>query len=163
MSITRASLLGDTFGSSASGTIPAGGIIMWSGSSVPTGWALCNGQNGTPDLRNRFIVGAHSGTGDGITTTPGPDFGTTTGTLTSNYTPGNFGGRVAHRLTVAELAEHFHYVPTPGGASGLSDTATTVAANYDYLPAMPTSSSGSNNYHENRPPYYALAFIMKIA
>ncbi|MBI4325506.1 MAG: tail fiber protein [Chloroflexi bacterium] len=40
------------------GTIPLGGIIMWSGSSVPDGWALCNGQNGTPDLRNRFIVGS---------------------------------------------------------------------------------------------------------
>jgi hypothetical protein len=43
-----------------SGGIPAGGIIMWSGTltSIPAGWVLCNGQNGTPDLRDRFIVGA---------------------------------------------------------------------------------------------------------
>lgn len=42
---------------------PAGIITMWSGSTsnIPTGWALCNGQNGTPDLRDRFIVGAGSG------------------------------------------------------------------------------------------------------
>lgn len=42
------------------GLIPRGGIIMWSGTinTIPTGWALCNGQNGTPDLRDRFIVGA---------------------------------------------------------------------------------------------------------
>lgn len=42
------------------GGVPTGGIIMWSGSSsdIPTGWALCNGSNGTPNLTNRFIVGA---------------------------------------------------------------------------------------------------------
>ena len=43
-------------------TLPTGVIVMWSGavSTVPSGWALCNGQNGTPDLRDRFIVGAGS-------------------------------------------------------------------------------------------------------
>jgi hypothetical protein len=43
---------------------PSGGIIMWSGTiaTIPSGWYLCNGSNGTPDLRNRFIVGAHSDT-----------------------------------------------------------------------------------------------------
>ena len=39
------------------GTIPVGGIIMWSGSTVPVGWATCNGSNGTPDLRDKFIIG----------------------------------------------------------------------------------------------------------
>ena len=39
-------------------TVPSGGIIMWSGSEVPDGWALCNGEDGTPDLRNRFVVGS---------------------------------------------------------------------------------------------------------
>lgn len=42
---------------SGPGTIPIGGIIMWSGTTAPIGWALCNGDNGTPDLRGRFIVG----------------------------------------------------------------------------------------------------------
>ena len=42
------------------GTIPSGGIILWSGAAnaIPTGWVLCDGQNSTPDLRNRFVVGA---------------------------------------------------------------------------------------------------------
>jgi hypothetical protein len=42
--------------------IPTGGILLWSGSigSIPAGYVLCNGNNGTPDLRDRFIVGAGS-------------------------------------------------------------------------------------------------------
>ena len=42
--------------------VPTGVIVMWSGSiaSIPSGWYLCNGSNGTPDLRNRFVVGAGS-------------------------------------------------------------------------------------------------------
>jgi hypothetical protein len=42
------------------GIIPVGGIILWSGSiaSIPTGWALCNGSNGTPNLMDKFIIGA---------------------------------------------------------------------------------------------------------
>jgi hypothetical protein len=48
---------------SGNGTIPVGGIIMWSGSiaSIPTGWALCDGSSGTPNLTDRFVVGAGSG------------------------------------------------------------------------------------------------------
>lgn len=40
------------------GSLPSGSIIMYKGSTIPSGWALCNGQNGTPDLRDKFIVGA---------------------------------------------------------------------------------------------------------
>ncbi|REE00547.1 tail fiber protein [Marinoscillum furvescens] len=39
------------------GTIPKGGIIMWAGTTVPSGWALCDGTNGTVDLSNRFVIG----------------------------------------------------------------------------------------------------------
>ena len=49
---------GMVWSASTSGEVPIGGIIMWSGASAPLGWALCDGSNGTPDLRDRFIVAA---------------------------------------------------------------------------------------------------------
>ena len=154
--VTAARLFGE-------GVIPLGGIIMWSGTiaSIPSGWALCNGSNGTPDLRNRFIVGAHSGAGIGTISTSGPGFNVDNGTLNANYTPGNAGGETAHQLTIAELAAHTHtgsaLYPGPGAEQnqqGGAEDSTSFNIN--------SGSTGSNKFHENRPPYYALAFIMRI-
>jgi microcystin-dependent protein len=151
------------------GTIPVGGIIMWSGTiaeiSSLTGWALCNGSNGTPDLRNRFIVGAHSGAGTGITSTTGPGISTDTAT-NPNYTPGNTGGETSHQLTVAELASHTHTLDTRDSTAdnGVGSPPNQEFAGWDGGPdrgAVITQSKGGDNYHENRPPYYALAFIMR--
>jgi len=141
------------------GTIPIGGIIMWSGTiaNVPTGWALCNGSNGTPDLRNRFIVGATSDASTGVT------FNANTGAVSGSYAPGNTGGSVAHQLTIAELASHYHDMATYNGVAGPYEVADG-GYGIDYgVQAPPTTSVGGNNYHENRPPYYALAFIMRVA
>jgi len=143
------------------GIVPVGGIIMWSGTiaNIPTGWALCNGSNSTPDLRNRFIVGAHSGAGTGITSTTGPTFSTTTGALSANYTPGNTGGETSHQLTIAELAAHNHTADLYRGEG--SSFAGGTSAQQQLNSAAATTTVGGDNYHENRPPYYALAFIMR--
>jgi microcystin-dependent protein len=143
----------------SSGTIPMGCIVMWSGSiaTIPTGWALCNGSNGTPDLRNRFIVGAHSGEGNGTSETAGPGFNSSTGVLTANYTPGNSGGETAHQLTIAELASHYH----TKGYQGTTENGIRGGDSNDVNQQTSTGSTGDDKYHENRPPYYALAFIMK--
>jgi microcystin-dependent protein len=178
MSVTQASLLGDTFGSSASGTVPVGGIIMWSGSSVPTGWALCNGQtsNGvqTPDLRNRFIVGVDSITKSGVTTQTG----------SSPYDPGDIGGSAD-----AVVVEHEHFVASSTGyESSGNDPKVELTSNKwvstfgiggtaefeerrDYVLERSgdeanvgrTSSTGESETGKNLPPYYALAFIMRVS
>ena len=142
------------------GIIPVGGIIMWSGTiaSIPTGWALCNGSNGTPDLRNRFIVGAHSGAGIGTISTAGPGISTNTAT-NPNYTPGNTGGETSHQLTIAELASHTHRFSQTnegvgGGGASVMDGPTSGTS-------FSPETIGGDQYHENRPPYYALAFIMR--
>ena len=127
---------------------------MWSGTvaNIPTGWALCNGSNSTPDLRNRFIVGASVATGNYA-------WDAQTGAVTGNYAPGNTGGEAAHQLTIAELASHTH---TYNGGN-LKSLAGDGAGADDYANGanLNTGSRGEDDYHENRPPYYALAFIMR--
>ena len=122
--------------------VPTGVIVMWSGSiaSIPSGWVLCNGSNGTPDLRSRFIVGA----------------GTT-------YNPGNIGGLSAVQLTINEIPAHNHAV-VANGASGWGSNHNWIGGNngWPYNPGWNTSSAGGGGSHENRPPYYALAYIMKL-
>ena len=144
------------------GTIPVGGIIMWSGSTsnIPTGWALCNGSNATPDLRNKFVIGAHSGAGIGTISTAGPGFSTTTGALSADYTPGNTGGETAHQLTTDELASHTHTTES-NNATGGNYSGGGNSSNLGAYAGTNTGSAGSSRFHENRPPYYALAFIMR--
>lgn len=158
------------------GTIPIGGIIMWSGTlaAIPLGWALCNGSSGTPDLRERFIVGAG---GDN------PSVNGSTG-----YNPGNTGGDNTVTLTVNQIPSHNHDgitgVDSPdhthtssfirdrsSGATGnavLGDEnyygnqfVTSGGASTRHQHSIP--SQGGSQSHENRPPYYALAFIMRVA
>lgn len=153
----------------ASGGIPAGTIVMWSGSSIPSGWALCNGSNGTPDLRDRFIVGAGS-----------------------SYGLGAKGGEATHTLTVSELPAHAHggwanaagshshtvNVDTQGVPDGAwdhwmdgrrywnstwaSDGKGSTAAAGEHGHSVSGSNAGGSGAHENRPPYYALYYIMKL-
>ena len=189
-------------------SIPSGIITMWSGASndIPSGWWLCDGQNGTPDLRNRFIVGAGS-----------------------SYEVGNIGGSDTVTLSSSQIPAHTHSVSLTAASSGshthndtfavsLSDLKISSAgshthtyskvstgyarggnsAGFDTVGSQSDQATGSsgghthsisgsasltgsvssggahthsvsgntgstgNGYsHENRPPYYALCFIMK--
>jgi hypothetical protein len=116
--------------------IPSGIICMWSGSiaTIPDGWFLCNGSNGTPDLRDRFVIAATSDNG-GVAKT------NVTGSLTQSGD--------------GTIPAHTHnYLRTGGLASGGASNGTDDAANY-----AATSSYGTGT--KNIAVYYALAFIMK--
>lgn len=125
------------------GPMPAGGIIMWSGpiSTIPKYWFLCNGQeaNGrtTPDLSGRFIVGAEEDGGNA------PGFDPATGVISGTYGQGAIGGQVAVSLTAAQI-------PTEESDPSTEGVGITSSTN---------ETSGAQ-YHENRPPYFALAYIM---
>jgi microcystin-dependent protein len=131
--------------------IPKGGIIMWSGSisNIPAGWALCDGTNGTPDLRNRFIVGAGS-----------------------SYAVGATGGEATHVLTINEMPSHSHPPGTGSSRHFVVDGSSSDPTYYGpaninvsglgYITSTATGSTGGGAAHENRPPYYALAYIMKL-
>lgn len=128
-----------------SAVIPSGLIAIWSGSSanIPTGWALCDGSNGTPDLRDRFVLGA------------GP-----------NYPVAAQGGEYTHKLTVNEMPAHTHHTVMYGAdlsASWDDDNYfyTTYAKYSKNYNTPETTATGGNAPHNNMPPYYALCYIMK--
>ena len=140
-------------------TIPAGMISLWYGSigSVPTGWYLCDGTNGTPDLRDRFIVGA--GTSYAVGATGGSANAilvshTHTATSTSTVTdPGHF-----HTIQVSGTG-----AGNPSSTNAGSSTANTNSKTTGITVATTTSNTteGVSGTNANLPPYYALAYVMK--
>jgi len=137
--------------------IPAGGIFLWSGSigSIPAGYVLCNGSNGTPDLRDRFVVGAGStyavdatgGSTDAIVVTH-------THTATSVVTdPGHTHGVPGAALVYGGTSGPDPAASTGGTTSGSNTTGITVATT--------VASAGNSGTNANLPPYYALCYIMK--
>lgn len=150
---------------SAGNGVPRGGVIMWSGAvaQIPAGWALCDGVEQTladgskvtpPNLKDKFVVGA-----GGI------------------YALGANGGAASHVLTVAEMPMHSHGVNDPGHAHSITadnDTDTpwpygatgnnsdgTVNTN-PATTGISLQNAGGGQAHNNLPPYYALAYIMKL-
>lgn len=133
--------------------IPSGVIVMWSGSiaSIPSGWYICDGNNSTPDLRNRFIVGAGStysvagtgGSADAIVVSH-----THTATVTD---PGH-----AHTYNYdAGVAANGAGRNGSGGTGTLTTNTNTTGI------TVSNSTTGSSGTNANLPPYYALAYIMK--
>jgi len=134
-----------------------GMIMLWSGSiaSIPSGWALCNGSNGTPDLRDKFIVGAGStyavaatgGSADAIVVSH-------THTATSNVSdPGH-----SHTVPITTISDSGNGDPPRMINSGSTSTSTSTTG---ISVSTTISSTGSSGTGANLPPYYALAYIMK--
>lgn len=146
-------------------SVPSGLIAIWSGStgSIPSGWVLCDGTNGTPDLRNSFVLGA------GNSYTVGQTGGSTdavvvshthTATSTSTVTdPGHLHAIGADNFT---SAAHGGGTPlfTPSGPTYTSNSSTATTG-ISVATSTTNSTAGVSGTGANMPPYYALAFIMK--
>lgn len=150
-------------GSMEGSSIPRGLIAMWNGTQVPNGWALCNGQIvddlQTPDLSGKFVVGWQSGNED-------------------YNLIGNTGGQDKVTLTTPEIPSHVHnfadayYIEAHDGigingsqwignnlyGSNKTDRDNSHVALWDH----DTRAVGGGQPHENRPPYYVLAYIIKL-
>jgi hypothetical protein len=148
-SVLQATLPGT--GSLAGALVPVGGIILWSGSvvSIPANWHLCDGTTGTPDLRDRFVVGAGStyavaATGGSLTTS-------------SDGSHSHTGATGGHTLTAGEIpGGNF----SGGAGSALTYQTATPAATAAHT--HPISADGAHT-HTATPPYLALAYIQRIS
>jgi hypothetical protein len=184
---------GTAWASQAITTFSSGMILLWSGTiaTIPAGWVLCNGSNGTPDLRNRFIIGAfQDNAGSAVTTVTGAN---TTSGGSATLTPAGSISVTGTALTEAQMPKHFHSLRGPNGpftstvpsasasgsgnyGGGTPDDGTTgygtnsVGGNAASGSASTGTSDGDTHTHtatftgssgSNLPPYYALAYIMK--
>lgn len=150
--------------------VPSGAIMLWSGTiaTIPSGWYLCNGSNGTPDLRNKFVVGA---------SVDNAGVANTTITGANSLTGGSADAVVvSHTHTATSVVtdpSHTHATTIGGGTSspnGLTGpSGTPIAAGsgstygaYTGITVGTTiTATGSSATNANLPPYYALAYIQK--
>jgi microcystin-dependent protein len=146
--------------------IPNGTIVAYNKETAPPGWALCDGKNGTPDLRFKFILG-NCNDHDGLCTNINK--------LLFNYNKiqnedktkiktkfGETSGEFVHKLSVDEMPEHTHkyfYTELTDGGTG----------SFEYDDKAPpkkyftqTDPAGKDMPHNNMPPYYILTYIIKI-
>ena len=131
------------------GSVPIGGIIDWSGAvaDIPDRWALCDGTNGTPNLTGRFVIHADADSG-------------------GSYDVGDTGGAATVALTASQNGPHTHEFSgnqfTNTTTGGTANRITAITDGTSGTLSRTTTSSGSGSPHENMPPYYALAKIMRL-
>ena len=181
---------GTTWTSTAPSAFITGMIILWSGSiaSIPSGWALCNGTGGTPDLRDRFIVGAgntyavdatggatsvtlstanlpaHTHTFSG-TGTSGNASGTTTGSISTDFLA-NFGCISNAPSASGAFSFNTSRANRPQGTAGTGSYTNltlniTAHTHSTTISGTTGNGSGTSTAFSILPPYYALAYIMK--
>ena len=143
--------------SATGATIPTGLISLWSGSigSIPVGWYLCDGTNGTPDLRDRFIVGA--GTTYAVTATGGSADSVV---VSHNHTATSVVTDPGHQHGIGYSSP----VDASGGIYSFAAANTAImstTATTGITVATTNTSAGVSGTNANLPPYYALAYVMK--
>ena len=151
---------GSNGGGGGGDTIPSGVIVMWSGliSNIPDGWALCDGTNGTPDLRSKFIKGAPAGHEAGETG------GSATHTHDDHPALSHSGFAVEdHPATSTSEAD------VGSSKAGSSNSTLTLKSHTHTIPAMSHTVTQpddhpplSHSVASNEPEYYTLLFIMKL-
>jgi hypothetical protein len=139
-------------------TIPTGMISLWYGSigSVPLGWYLCDGTNGTPDLRDKFVVGA--GSTYSVAATGGS---TDAIVVTHNHTATSAVTDPGHLHSDTGQVQGFGSTSGPDSNQAWSGTHNTATATTGITVATTNTSAGVSGTNANLPPYYALAYVMK--
>lgn len=146
---------------------PSGGIIMWSGAAnnIPPFWRLCDGTNGTPDLRNRFIVGAGDAYAVGATggSANAAVISHSHTASTSITDPGHNHTNDAYNRILKEDGQGTGtaFDATANGEPNIQVSATMSSASTGISATTTVDTAGDSGTNANLPPYYALCFIMK--
>ena len=187
--LTATSFSGDGSGLSGIVAVPSGCILLWSGAAnaIPSGFVLCNGSNSTPDLRGKFVVGYHDSNGDyDVGDTGGAETVTLSEaqipshnhSFSSSHTHGsgsystNTTGSHTHTWQRQDVGINNGYRPWPASNNDCKSTTVNTGSNGNHSHTITgtsgsgtasgtTGNAGSGNAHENRPPFYALCYIMK--
>lgn len=144
-----------------SNLVPSGTIVAYNSTSPPKGWLLCNGENGTPNLINRFILGA-----------------------SNNQDINKTGGEPVVKLSISNLPSHSHsncrmdesnwthshnYIHPWKGGNNVQDGGNywkrankTTGSSGNHTHSYSVGNKGGSQSHNNMPPYYVLTYIMKI-
>lgn len=171
--------------------IPSGAVVMWNGliTGIPTGWQLCDGTNGSPDLRDRFVVGAGSSYlvgvtgGEALVSLTSPQLPVHTHPSPITVAPS---GSHSHTRSTGTGGAHGHPAngawvggPSPIGGSGAGRLGNLVprtlyagahshsfsmgaGGDHTHPVSVTVNNVGLGDGHENRPPFYAIAFIMRL-
>ena len=144
-----------------SAVIPSGMIMIWSGSvgSIPTGWTLCNGSNSTPDLRDKFVIGA--GNSYAVAATGGSANAIVVSHTHTGTTTITDPGHTHTLLSKNEATAGGGQVPKYSGVGSITNNEAIQTATTGITASTSISTTGSSGNNANLPPYYALCYIMK--
>lgn len=151
--------------------VPSGGIIMWSGAqaAIPSGWFLCDGANGTPNLRDRFVIGAGSsyavgasgGSKDAVVVSHSHTASTATAGSHTHAISGGSGGAVQIMGVQSGITAAIAAGGVPSSYYTSYGGADILQANGNHTHGVTVDTAGTSGTNANLPPYYALCFIMK--
>jgi microcystin-dependent protein len=167
--------------------LPRGTIVIWNGSTAPSGWAICDGSNGTPNLRDRFVLGYGSRT---INTTGGEENVTLNVTQIPAHSHSgstDYQGNHQHGGSTSSDGLHSHFTnvykgyggdcrncshnfqPLGGSDGGIGTNSEgnhthSISTDWqgNHYHNFSTTNTGGNQPHNNMPPFYVLAYIMKL-
>jgi hypothetical protein len=152
--------------------VPIGIVSLWYGTigNIPSGWALCDGQNGTPDLRNKFVIGA--GDTYSVNATGGSANANVVAHSHQATTTINDPGHTHENGIYTQLLRPPYEGSLTGNDTinsgielpvGSPDAGRMLSTSTGIQVSVSVASTGTSGANANLPPYYALCYIMKVA